>query len=55
MRGEMSIAEPCGREGIAQHLYYRWSKDFNESGKKRLTGEDTTPVGPIAQSINSIH
>jgi transposase len=32
MRGEVSIAELCRREGIAQNLYYRWSKDFMESG-----------------------
>lgn len=39
MRGESSIAELCRREGIAQNLYYRWSKDFMESGKKRLNGD----------------
>lgn len=39
MRGEMSIAELCRREGIAQNLYYRWSKDFLEAGKKRLLGD----------------
>ena len=39
MRGELSIAELCRKEGIAQNLYYRWSKDFMESGKKRLDGD----------------
>jgi len=39
LRGEDSIAELCRREGIAQNLYYRWSKDFLESGKKRLAGD----------------
>jgi transposase len=39
MRGETSIAELCRREGINQNLYYRWSKDFMESGKKRLDGD----------------
>jgi len=39
MRGETSIAELCRKEGIAQNLYYRWSKDFMESGKKRLDGD----------------
>ena len=39
MRGEISIAELCRKEGIAQNLYYRWSKDFMESGKKRLDGD----------------
>jgi transposase len=39
LRGEESIAELCRREGIAQNLYYRWSKDFLEAGKKRLAGD----------------
>ena len=39
LRGEDSIAELCRREGIAQNLYYRWSKDFLEVGKKRLAGD----------------
>jgi transposase len=36
LRGELSIAEPCRREGINTNLYYRWSKDFLEAGKWRL-------------------
>jgi transposase len=36
LRGEHSIAELCRREGIAQSLYYKWSKEFLEAGKKRL-------------------
>lgn len=44
LRGEYSIAELCRREGIAQSLYYSWSKEFLESGKKRLAG-DTKPIG----------
>jgi transposase len=39
LRGEDSIAELCRREGIAQSLYYRWSKEFLEVGKKRLAGD----------------
>mgnify|MGYP001551835479 CR=1 FL=1 len=39
MRGEHSIAELCRREGIAQSLYYSWSKEFLEAGKKRLSGD----------------
>ena len=39
LRGEESIAELCRREGIASNLYYRWSKDFLEAGKKRLNGD----------------
>ena len=39
LRGEDTIAELCRREGIAQNLYYRWSKEFLEAGKKRLAGD----------------
>ncbi len=39
LRGEYSIAELCRREGIAQGLYYKWSKEFLEAGKKRLSGD----------------
>ena len=39
MRGEESISTLCRREGIAANLYYRWSKDFLEAGKKRLAGD----------------
>lgn len=39
LRGEETIAELCRREGIAQNLYYKWSKDFLEAGKKRLAGD----------------
>jgi transposase len=39
LRGEESIAELCRKEGINQNLYYRWSKEFLEAGKKRLSGD----------------
>ena len=39
LRGEDSIAELCRREGIVQNLYYRWSKEFLEAGKRRLAGD----------------
>lgn len=39
LRGEDSIAELCRREGIVQNLYYRWSKESLEAGKKRLAGD----------------
>lgn len=39
LRGEDSIAELCRREGLHQNLYYRWSKEFLEAGKKRLAGD----------------
>ena len=39
LRGEDSIAAICRREGIAESLYYSWSKEFLEAGKKRLAGD----------------
>lgn len=39
LRGEDSVAELCRREGIHQNLYYRWSREFMEAGKKRLAGD----------------
>jgi transposase len=39
VRGESSVAELCRREGIAESLYYSWSKEFLEAGKRRLAGD----------------
>ncbi len=39
MRGEVSVAELCRQEGIAQANYYKWLKDFMEAGKRRLSGD----------------
>ena len=39
LRGESSIAELCRQQGINSNLYYRWSKDFLEAGKRRLAGD----------------
>ena len=39
LRGEETIAELCRREGIAQSIYYKWSKEFLEAGKRRLSGD----------------
>jgi transposase len=39
LRGEDSVADLCRKEGIHQNLYYRWSKEFLEAGKKRLAGD----------------
>ena len=39
LRGEYSVAELCRREGIAESLYYSWSKEFLEAGKRRLSGD----------------
>ena len=38
LRGDLSVAELCRREGITQSLYYKWSKEFLEAGKARLSG-----------------
>jgi transposase len=45
LRGEESIAEICCREGLHQNLYYLWSKDFLEAGKKRLSGDTFREAG----------
>lgn len=37
--GHATIAELCRREGIAASLYYSWSKEVLEAGKKRLAGD----------------
>jgi len=39
LRGEMTVAELCRKEGIAQSMYYKWSKEFLEAGKARLAGD----------------
>ena len=44
LRGEESIAALCRREGIAESLYYSWSKEFLEAGKKRLAGDTARQV-----------
>ncbi len=45
LRGEESIASLCRREGIVANLYYRWSKEFLEAGKKRLLGDTQREAG----------
>lgn len=47
LRGEDSIAAICRREGISPNLYYRWSKDFLEAGKKRLQGDTVREANSI--------
>ena len=39
LRGEDSISELCRREGLSESMYYKWSKEFLEAGKKRLSGD----------------
>ena len=45
LRGEETIAELCRREGIAQSIYYKWSKEFLEAGKRRLAGDTARAAG----------
>jgi transposase len=49
LRGEDSFAELCRKEEINQNLYYRWSKEFLEAGKKRLAG-DTAREATLGRS-----
>src|SRR5258705_683404 len=49
LRGEDSIAELCRREGIVENLYYRWSKEFLEAGKKRLAGDTARAAAPLGK------
>jgi len=45
LRGEMTVAELCRREGVSQSLYYKWSKEFLEAGKSRLAGNTKREAG----------
>lgn len=59
LRGETPIAELCRREGIQTNMYYRWSKDFLEAGKKRLQGDITreatgSEVGDLRKENNQL-
>jgi transposase len=47
LKGEESIAAICRREGIVPNLYYRWSKDFLEAGKKRLQGDTVREANSV--------
>jgi len=47
LRGEESIATVCRREGISPNLYYRWSKDFLEAGKRRLQGDTVREANSV--------
>jgi len=41
LKGEVTVADLCRKEGISQSLYYKWSKEFLEAGKQRLSGNTT--------------
>ena len=51
LRGEDSIAELCRREGIVPNLYYRWSKEFLEAGKKRLAGDTARAATKVSRLL----
>ena len=51
LRGEYSIAELCRPEGIAESLYYSWSKEFLEAGKRRLAGDTSLTTGTISTDL----
>ena len=52
VRGEVTIAELCRREGIHPNLYYKWSKDFLEAGKQRLVGDTSREAD--SQEVNGM-
>ena len=53
-RGEESIAALCRREGIAESLYYKWSKEFLEAGKRRLSGDtERQATSPEVKELRS--
>jgi len=59
LRGEESIAALCRREGLNPNLYYRWSKEFLEAGKKRLLGDTTreatsTEVADVRKNVAAL-
>ena len=54
LRGEDSIAELCRREGISQGIYYKWSKEFLEAGKRRLSGDtERQATSPEVKDLRS--
>ena len=54
LRGEISVAEICRREGMNPNVYYRWSKEFLEAGKKRLMGDAVREAtAPEVQSMKT--
>lgn len=54
LQGELSVTEICRREGINTNVYYRWSKEFLEAGKKRLSGDKLQDAtDPEVQSMKT--
>jgi len=59
LKGESSIAELCRREGINPNVYYKWSRDFLEAGRQRLTGDtvreaNSSEVGEIRKENSQL-
>jgi transposase len=54
LRGEENISELCRREGIAALMYYGWSKEFLEAGKRRLAGDTARAATAGEVSINNL-
>lgn len=59
LKGETTIAELCRQEGISPNVYYKWSKDFLEAGKRRLNGDtireaNSSEVGEIRKENNQL-
>ena len=62
LRGEETIAALCRREGIARSIYYKWSKEFLEAGKRRLAGDtaraastgEVTALCPGARELKEV-
>ncbi len=53
VRGEESVAELCRREGIAASMYYGWSKEFLDAGKRRLAGD--TARAATSDEVKELH
>ena len=54
LRGEESIAALCRRKGIAESFYYKWSKEFLEAGKRRLSGDtERQATSPEVKDLRS--
>jgi hypothetical protein len=45
----MACVALCRREGIAESLYYSWSKEFLEAAKRRLAGDTERAARPRGQ------
>lgn len=59
LKGESSVAELCRREGINPNVYYKWSRDFLEAGRRRLTGDtvreaNSNEVGEIRKENSQL-